>query len=99
MENLAADPTLSLGELGNLKQSPVLHSGGGLLVILLSTILAVYKPWGLTPYGRRQRNAGAARDPESTATLPIRAYLLLGTLTIVVLFLVWHLISGGPHGH
>jgi len=31
----------------------VLHAGGGLLVLLLATTLAVYKPRGLTPYGWR----------------------------------------------
>jgi hypothetical protein len=53
--NLAADPTLSLAELGNLKQSPALHSGGGLLVLLITTLLAVYKPWGMTRNGRPAR--------------------------------------------
>jgi hypothetical protein len=51
--DLAADQTLSMGELGNLKQSPVLHSGGGMLALLAATILAVYKPWGMTRYGQR----------------------------------------------
>jgi hypothetical protein len=29
----------------------VLHSAGGLVVLLLATILSVYKPRGVTPYG------------------------------------------------
>jgi hypothetical protein len=53
--NLAADMTLSIDELRNLSQSPVLHSGGGLLALLVTTILAVYKPRGMTKYGRRKQ--------------------------------------------
>ena len=33
----------------------VVHAGGGVLVLLATTALSVYKPWGLTPYGRRKR--------------------------------------------
>jgi hypothetical protein len=33
----------------------VVHSGGGLLVLLATTTLSVYKPWGRTRYGRRKQ--------------------------------------------
>jgi hypothetical protein len=40
------------------RTSLVVHSGGGLVVLLVPTILSIYKPRGLTRYGRRkQRNA------------------------------------------
>jgi uncharacterized membrane protein len=97
--DLAADPTLSMYELSNLKQSPVLHSGGGLLAILVTTILAVYKPWGMTPYGRRKANTGVRPERGSTTTIPWRLYLLFGIIGLVLLFLVLHLIAGGPRGH
>ena len=32
----------------------VLHSGGGLLVLLVPLALSVYKPWGKTRYGQRK---------------------------------------------
>lgn len=34
----------------------LIHSGGGLLVLLVIIILSVYKPRGLTGYGRRKQN-------------------------------------------
>ncbi len=41
-----------LGGLGG----DLLHAGGGLLVLLVITVLNVYKPRGMTPYGwRKQR--------------------------------------------
>jgi hypothetical protein len=43
------------GELGGL-WSYVLHSGGGLLVLLVTTTLSVYKPRGMTPYGWRKQH-------------------------------------------
>lgn len=35
----------------------LLHSGGGLLVLVLIQVLNVYKPQGLTPYGWRRQQA------------------------------------------
>lgn len=36
--------------------SPALHAGAALLLLLVATVLAVFKPRGLTPYGwRKQR--------------------------------------------
>ena len=35
--------------------APVLHSGGGLLVLLIPLALSYYKPKGLTKYGQRRR--------------------------------------------
>ena len=45
-------------DLGTLRSpSPVLHASAALLLLLVATTLAVYKPRGLTPYGqRRQRD-------------------------------------------
>jgi hypothetical protein len=97
--DLAADATLSMDELRSLKQSPVLHSGGGLLAILAATTLAVYKPWGMTPYyGRRKRDPTAVRDDETTG-VPWRLYLLLGIVGLVLVALILHLINGGPRHH
>ena len=45
-------------------RSYLLHAGGGLLVLLVTTTLSVYKPRGLTPYGwRKQRARRTASQP------------------------------------
>jgi hypothetical protein len=54
MAGVAADPTTALGAVRN--PSPVLHATLALLVLLVSTVLAVYKPRGMTPYGRRKQH-------------------------------------------
>ena len=93
-----ADRTLDGAELRTVKQSPVLHSGGGLLALLITTVLAVYKPWGLTLYGRRKLHSTGDLGGPSLNTAWLR-YLLLGSIGLVLLFLVLHLIGGGPKGH
>ncbi|HEU0248535.1 MAG TPA: hypothetical protein VFR38_15770 [Gaiellaceae bacterium] len=46
----------SSDELGELRSpSPVLHAGAALILLLVATVLAVYKPRGITRYGARKR--------------------------------------------
>ncbi len=50
----------ALGGLGG----DLLHPGVGLLVLLVITVLNMYKPRGLTPYGwRKQREQGTVSQP------------------------------------
>lgn len=47
----------------------LLHSSGALFVLLVATILSVYKPRGMTPYGWRKRQAQrTAHQPIDAAT-------------------------------
>lgn len=49
--------TLSHEDLSAFRDlSPILHATLALLLLLIATMLAVYKPPGLTPYGRRKQN-------------------------------------------
>jgi hypothetical protein len=48
---VAAQTTLSSGDLWRPRMSMVLHAGLGLLVLLVPTTLSIYKPRGLTRYG------------------------------------------------
>lgn len=43
----------------------LLHAGGGLLVLLVTTTLPVYKPRGITPYGRRKEREKRLPAPGS----------------------------------
>ena len=54
MARVAADPSADLGMVRN--PSSVLHAVLALLALLArltATVLAIYKPGGMTPYGRR----------------------------------------------
>jgi hypothetical protein len=53
MAGVAADPSADLGVVRNV--SPGLHAALALLLLLVATILAVYKPRGMTRYGRRKQ--------------------------------------------
>jgi hypothetical protein len=48
------------GDIGALRGAgPVLHSGVGMVLLGTAVVLSVFKPSGLTAYGRRKRRAPA----------------------------------------
>ena len=51
MAAVAADPAVDLSVVRS--PSPIVHAVLALLILLVATVLAVYKPRGITPYGRR----------------------------------------------
>ena len=53
--DVAATTSSGGAHLRELAPSPLVHAGGGLLVLLTATVLSVYKPPGLTPYGWRKQ--------------------------------------------
>jgi membrane-anchored glycerophosphoryl diester phosphodiesterase (GDPDase) len=58
LARVAAQPTLSSDDLGALcTPSVALHSVLALLLLLVATVLAVYKPRGMTQYGMRKQRA------------------------------------------
>lgn len=60
---VAAETRLSTVELREARTSLVAHAGGGLLVLLAITGLNVYKPPGLTPYGKRRLRKRRGEPP------------------------------------
>jgi hypothetical protein len=91
------------------------HAAGGLLVLLAATTLSVYKPWGMTPYGRRKQyerckvsQADLLSDPDSSArpdqgstTIAPRWVYVVGihAIGLALLFVVLHLTGAGLLGH
>ncbi len=57
LANAAASGDLAAKGLREARMSMVMHSGGGLLVLLVPTALGVWKPRGRTPWGSRPLGA------------------------------------------
>src|SRR5712691_12768784 len=53
---LAAETILSRADLRAAGIELAVHAAGGLLLLLVPAALSIYKPWGLTPYGRRKQH-------------------------------------------
>ena len=114
MSGVAAETTLSSADLRGLRIQLVVHAAGGLLVLFAVTGLSLFKPWGMTTYGRRQisqadlpsRPRGGVkltREPVFATSTP-RWLRVVGihAIGLVLLFVILHLTgvhSGGLPGH
>jgi len=98
---VAAETTLATGDLRQLRLQLVGDACAALFVLLMTTTLSVYKPWGMTSYGlRKQNEVTAAWRPTSTRQLaPWGRNVLFGIIAVVLLVLLLHLAGVGLPGH
>jgi len=102
---LAATPFHALfpiHELSEVGRQLVADASLAVLLLFVTTILAIYKPWGLTPYGANARSGSRTPTELATKSMPIELKMLLAAiLAFIIAFMALHLAGGGfgPHGH
>jgi hypothetical protein len=111
----AAQTTTSSVDLHAAGTQLLVHAIGGLLVLLAITALSVYKPWGLTRYGQREKQERRYESPRSRQTvsepdndtigrllsrgLKISFAAGVGVLVVVVHISIYLTGHGFHHGH
>ena len=89
----AVDTTLSSAGLHGLQIQLAADAVAALVVLLVATTLAVYKPAGMTRYGARKEEGPIPRAPRWVKVSGVVVIVL------VLLFLVLHLTGNSPGGH
>ena len=92
----------TLPDAGALGTQLVFDAGAAVSLLLVTTTLSVYKPWGRTRYGQnaieREALAGAGsaapREP-----LPVGLKIFLAIIGIIVVTIVSVHLAGGGMGH
>jgi hypothetical protein len=105
MAGVAADPVVDVGLVRN--PSPLVHSVLALILLVVATLLGMYKPFGETPYGRSTRSgrhSGRLADATVIGRFPARTsrWTYWGWIVVIglfALFIAAHLMSRGVHGH
>lgn len=93
MADMVSGANPSDSDLQGLKIQLIADAGAALLVLLVSTTLSVYKPWGLTRFGisAMQKQQKRASGRQSKASKSWMLYLLIGLICLVVLsFFILH---------
>ena len=111
ISRIAADTLLGSADLRAVRIQLIVHAAGGLLVLLGVTALSVFKPWGMTPYGKRKASqAGVPVRPTTEASLVPQPVLAIGrprlatiigvhAIILVLIFILLHLVGLVPNGH
>jgi hypothetical protein len=106
MAGLAADPIVDLARVRN--PSPMAHAILALVLLLVATVLAIYKPFGMTAYGRRTQreglpSSGSGPPSHRSATGDAKATSIWGhalaaiAAVAIIAFVMLHLFGGGIH--
>lgn len=110
LARMAAEATPFGGGFRAQQIALLVHPSGGLLVLLAAMTLSVFKPWGMTPYGRRRadqtespsRPSGESmllREPEAATRRPRWAHIIgFHAIGLAVVFAILH-ITGLHHHH
>src|SRR5437867_13402877 len=96
----AAAEVLFSVDLNSLKAELVRAPSLAIVFLLVATTLGVYKPWGLTRYGRhrRQEQHKVQQQPDNETPLGVKIfYAAIGVLVLVVVVL--HLTGHGFESH
>ena len=79
--------------VGSLASQLVVDAALAILVLVVATVLSIYKPWGMTRYGQRRRDASTRAEP-----LPRSARLgVVVGCVLVLAFVILHLLGHGFH--
>ena len=101
MAGVAADPVVELGAVRN--PSPLVHAVLAFFLLLAATVLAIYKPFGVTPYGARTSGRHGASDSSVNAfSVPwtsASSYLVAAAALVGILLLLLHHLSGSQFHH
>ncbi len=66
-DQVHAAPDTTVASMGD--PSPIAHAAGAIALLVAALVLSVYKPRGLTRYGRRQATPKPRRDRLSASTI------------------------------
>ena len=92
----AAQGTLDSPAMGGLKMQMIGDSAAAVFVLLVLTALSMYKPRGLTAFGKARANTNTARSVPKPVWISVLSWIVV---VLGVAFVVAHLTGNGMGGH
>jgi hypothetical protein len=113
LADAAREATFAIGNYRGLQVQLVGDAVAAIVLLLVATTLSVYKPWGMTKYGRRKQQERSKPQVEASVVAPLikptrepvtgtpRWVYVVGihAIGLVLLFVVLHLTGRGLPGH
>ncbi len=98
MAEVASHKILSSTDLRGLRIQLTADAAAAIFVLLITIALSVYKPWGQTGYGRKNKlqHEKSANNPGNLKAS--KTYIIIiGLIALLMLFIIMHLAGGGLH--
>lgn len=91
--------SLPIDELKSLGMDLLTKSALALLVLLITIVISVYKPWGKIQFKQHSNKKYIAMEEKKQSKMPWGFYTLIGLFILIVFFIIKHLLSGGMSKH
>lgn len=91
MAGIVLTGSLTTTEHRGVQVQLIVDAGAALLVLLATTTISVYKPWGMTLYGAIKLRKKVPKQASKSKNL----YVVIGLIILAILFAIIHLIKGG----
>lgn len=98
MAGVVSNTTLGSGDFRGLRIQLMADAAAAVVVLLVATALSIYKPQGLTPFGRKRLDEELDR-PETIAESRWRMVVGIAVVALIVFVLIKHLTGGGLSHH
>lgn len=100
LAGVAADTSLSNTQEPGLRIKLIAISGAAILVLLATTTISVYKPWGKIKSGVGNTNKNIPiQGNKATSKNSLDFYILIALVSLVLIFIIMHLFGGGMGRH
>jgi len=93
---VSASAAGTMPSVGHLGTELVTKAGLAIGVLIVITTTSIYKPWGLTPYGRRKK---FPQLPNKETSMRLKVSLAVIGVLVVVAFIAEHLAGHGLGHH
>jgi hypothetical protein len=99
LAGIAENSQFSNNEAFGLRMRIIGDAGAGLLLLLTITTISVYKPWGKTQYDLLNVQPHTRNGMIISTKKSWKSFVLLGIISLILLFIIMHLLSGGMGHH
>lgn len=99
MANIVAVTTLGAADFQGMRIQLVTDAVAAIVVLLVATVLSVFKPQGLTPFGRNWQSSPANASQETSTPRWVHVFGIILIVLLLAAFLFKHLTSGGLSHH
>jgi hypothetical protein len=99
MARVVTGTTLAATDFHGMRLQLMGDAIAAIVVLLIATALSLFKPQGLTPFGRRQQGFLATASGEIATPRWVRVSGIVVAVILIATILIKHLTSGGMSHH
>jgi uncharacterized membrane protein YidH (DUF202 family) len=74
----------------------ITKAGAAILVLIAITTISIYKPWGKIQFRQNDNNQQTKMQDKKKS---LSFYILIGLISLIVIFIIMHLFGGGMGRH